>query len=108
MSTMPLPRHMKSVAVTSAAACNEMGSMVGSFIQVRVTAFKAQQFTAGAHAPDVETIVRRRDREVVRRSAPRLSAWTWADQPRFCSAASIAMMSLAISFSGEDQGRGTW
>jgi hypothetical protein len=66
----------------------------------------ARKIVAGAHAPDSETILRRRDREVVRRSAPRTSGWIWADQVWFCSAASAAMMSLAELLSGADQGSG--
>src|SRR5215213_9569584 len=106
MRTMPLPRHMKRCVVGLATPCGAMGEMVGSFIYVRFIAKKARKIVAGAHAPDSETILRRRDRQVVRRSAPRMSGWTWADQPRFRSAASPAMMSLAALLSGEDQGSG--
>src|SRR5918994_4569505 len=107
MRTMPLPRHLKRLAVGLAGGGRAMGLIGGSFIRVRSAAFKAQIVTADTRAPSVETILRRRCGEVVGRAAPSLMGSTWADQPRSCSAASAAMMSLALSFSADDQGSGT-
>jgi hypothetical protein len=48
---MPLPRHMKRLAVGLATLCRAMGVMIGSFIWVRFVAVKARKILTGARAP---------------------------------------------------------
>src|SRR5215213_9778203 len=104
MRTMPLPRHLKRLAVGLVAGRRAIGLMTGSFIRVRSAAFKSQIITARGRTPGVEMILRRRQGEVVRRAAPRLAGSTWADQPGSCSAASAAMTSFVLSSLVDYQG----